>query len=398
MADEMKATPVKNKQAAGVAGALQGLHSFVSKPFGYDNPPGQMLSQFVGIPDIASALERIGYGEPLTTGSGQTLKLRDDVLNAIMAIAPFAQATKGLPVGAATKSPIAIAELEKLAKIKAEMAAKNAVDKALKPQYNEAVKGQTKKQKPLSFEEWKAINYPEGTQGLQNAPQKQTFKYPQEEAMRLAQQRAALPIEQGGLGLPANNTPEQRAKAMGFNTEGFHGTDAVKDFKKFKVTPNDETGIKGVSFALDPKETDAYWTGRWMHEGEHGGRVIPVMVRGKAPEEYLNLFEQVIDNAKTYPKTNAGQDRMLKKALKDLDSLGIDYSRSIGGTEFSVLEPDRIRSRFAAFDPFRKTAATAAAMGVAAPDLLAEENKANGGSVNLDAIYMAVNDAKFRRK
>ena len=161
MADEIKATPVKNKQAAGVAGALQGLHSFVSKPFGYDNPPGQMLSQFVGIPDIASALERIGYGEPLTTGSGQTLKLRDDVLNAIMAIAPFAQATKGLPVGAATKSPIAIAELEKLAKIKAEMAAKNAADEALKPQYNEAVKGMTQKQNPPSFEEWKAINHPE---------------------------------------------------------------------------------------------------------------------------------------------------------------------------------------------------------------------------------------------
>jgi hypothetical protein len=323
----------------------------------------------------------------------------------------------------AAKSAVATRELEKQAVLRAEAATKSAAKQALMPQYNEAVKGQTQKQKPLSFEQWKAINYPDGTQGLQNAPQKQTFKYPQEEAMRLAQQRAALPIEQGGLGLPPNNTTEQRAKAMGFNTEGFHGTDAVKDFKKFKVTPNDETGIKGVSFALDPKETDAYWTGRWMHEGEHGGRVIPVMVRGKAPEEYLNLFEQVIDNAKTYPKTNAGQDRMLKKTLKDLDSLGIDYSQSIGGTEFSVLEPDRIRSRFAAFDPFRKTAATAAAMGVAAPDLLAEENKASGGAVyntdpdmsdggriiegapfkrggnvSLDAMYMAVNDAKFRRK
>jgi hypothetical protein len=63
-----------------------------------------------------------------------------------------------------------------------------------------------------------------------------------------------------------------------------------------------------------------------------------------------------------------------------------------------TFDPDQIRSRFAAFDPFRKDAAIAAAMGVAAPDLLAEENKASGGSVNLDAMYMAVNDAKFRRK
>jgi hypothetical protein len=34
-----------------------------------------------------------------------------------------------------------------------------------------------------------------------------------------------------------------------------------------------------------------------------------------------------------------------------------------------------VRSRFAAFDPFRRTAATAAAFGVAAPDLLAAEQQ-----------------------
>ena len=46
---------------------------------------------------------------------------------------------------------------------------------------------------------------------------------PQEKAMRLAQQRAALPVEQGGLGLPANNTPEMRAEAMGY-IDYLHGT------------------------------------------------------------------------------------------------------------------------------------------------------------------------------
>jgi hypothetical protein len=39
-----------------------------------------------------------------------------------------------------------------------------------------------------------------------------------------------------------------------------------------------------------------------------------------------------------------------------------------------VLNPtENVRSRFAAFDPWRKDAATAAAFGVAAPDLLAKE-------------------------
>ena len=39
-----------------------------------------------------------------------------------------------------------------------------------------------------------------------------------------------------------------------------------------------------------------------------------------------------------------------------------------------VFSPDQIRSRFAAFDPLRKTAAIAATAGVAAPDLLAAED------------------------
>jgi len=52
------------------------------------------------------------------------------------------------------------------------------------------------------------------------------FKYPQDKAMQLAQQRAALPPEQGGLGLLANNTADERAAAMGA-TDWFHGTDRL---------------------------------------------------------------------------------------------------------------------------------------------------------------------------
>lgn len=58
-----------------------------------------------------------------------------------------------------------------------------------------------------------------------NGPKK-SFKAPQDEALRLAQQRAALPPEQGGLGLPPNNTPQQRAEAMGA-VDYFHGTERL---------------------------------------------------------------------------------------------------------------------------------------------------------------------------
>lgn len=100
---EMRATPEKSPQAAAAARALKMAHEFASRPFGYNNPPGEMLSEFLGVPDVANTLERIGYGEPLTTGKGMTTKPREEALNAAMAVAPLAQMTKGMPVGAIIK-------------------------------------------------------------------------------------------------------------------------------------------------------------------------------------------------------------------------------------------------------------------------------------------------------
>ena len=101
---EVKATPVKNKQALGMSKALQAVHGFASKPFGYNNPPGEMISEFLGIPATARTLERMGYGEPLTTGKGMTTKPREDTMEALMSVAPLAPATKNLPVGAVIKN------------------------------------------------------------------------------------------------------------------------------------------------------------------------------------------------------------------------------------------------------------------------------------------------------
>jgi hypothetical protein len=75
---------------------------------------------------------------------------------------------------------------------------------------------------------------------------------------------------------------------------------------------------------------------------------------------------------------------------KDADTLlratGYDNVQSLGYTGHTLnrgngrlwdvtADTDQLRSRFAAFDPWRKTAATAAAFGVAAPDLLAAESE-----------------------
>jgi len=396
MADEMKATPVKNKQAAGVAGALQGLHSFVSKPFGYDNPPGQMLSQFVGIPDIASALERIGYGEPLTTGSGQTLKLRDDVLNAIMAVAPFAQATKGLPVGAATKSPIAIAELEKLAKIKAEMAAKNAADEALKPQYNEAVKGMTQKQDPLSFEQWKAINYPEGTQGLQNAPQKQTFKYPQE----------SLPAAERDANLAKFLEQSKIKQRM------FHGTGS--DIDNF---------YPGTFLSFEPKSAASYAKDRGY---EQGANVMPVYAQAKkvaTENDVLQAAKELGFSDETMPafmylspNISKESEKIYPSIIQNLKQKGFDSAKifdwDMDQNEIESLHmfsPKQIKSAIGnrgTYDINEADINKAAGGAVFNTDpdmsdggqIFQGPPFKHGGDVNLDAMYMAVNDAKFRRK
>lgn len=106
-----------------------------------------------------------------------------------------------------------------------------------------------------------------------------------------------------------------------------------------------------------------------IEKTQEGGNVMPVALRYEKPmfydfqgsayrdQTYSDLMDQAL---------SAGNDALIMKNTFDP---GGGPSRLIDvGVVFS---PDQIRSRFAAFDPLRKTAATAAAAGLAAPDLLA---------------------------
>jgi hypothetical protein len=71
----------------------------------------QGVAQFMGAPAISQTLDRLSYGEPLTTGAGGiggTTRIRPEALEAAMTLAPMvaptAQFTKGLPVGMSIKS------------------------------------------------------------------------------------------------------------------------------------------------------------------------------------------------------------------------------------------------------------------------------------------------------
>ena len=101
---ELRATPMVNPVMGLLADRLKKVQQFGAKPFGYENPPVEMLMNLLGVPAVQQTMERMAYGEPLTTGRGMTTKPRAEAVEAAMTVAPVAgllgKATKGLPVGA----------------------------------------------------------------------------------------------------------------------------------------------------------------------------------------------------------------------------------------------------------------------------------------------------------
>ena len=257
-----------------------------------------------------------------------------------------------------------------------------------------------------------------------------SFQYPQEEALRLAQQRAALPVDQGGLGLLAENTPEMRARAMGFLNDVYHGTNA--DIQAMNVAGKGKTSGAGAFVSDNPLVTETYVSA----SGE--GNIIPLLAKkegllsvnakgrnwadidtntlaAKAGKKRYSLSDMELDKnsatstdelgiiakdllglkgvdiknvkdlgpsshifrAKEYLKEKYGitPDETWSNVTGDQFAEARDYMdkfyKSQKSTVTSFQNPDLLRSRFAAFDPFRKDVATATAMGVALPDLLA---------------------------
>jgi len=107
MADYIGATPQVNPLLGLLADRLKQAQQFAAKPFGYQNPPAEMLMNLLGIPAIQQTAERMAYGEPLTTGRGMTTQVRPEVLEAAMTVAPAAgllgKVTKGMPAGLSVK-------------------------------------------------------------------------------------------------------------------------------------------------------------------------------------------------------------------------------------------------------------------------------------------------------
>ncbi len=269
---------------------------------------------------------------------------------------------------------------------------------------------------------------PAGSLGM-NVTSKRAFTAPQDEALRLAQQRAAMPVEQHGLGLPADNTPQQRAAAMAFENGFWHETSAknAENLRSFSLAPSmakaaasDELTPYAVFLKRHGKTINVAENPVQMPMAVNVGREFGFVDRPSLQNSLVSNgpnakeIQTAIENTKFYDKKMASKfDEMFKRSDYDLDagdkmlaqwelknkenaaiakqlitdrfnspsSYGADTIRllndkgSMGRNVDTtmVMNPDNIRSRFAAFDPWRRNSALAAALGVAAPDLLAEE-------------------------
>jgi hypothetical protein len=204
----------------------------------------------------------------------------------------------------------------------------------------------------------------EGTLDMSQAARMQT-EY--ELAHEVAQRNAALPVEQGGLGLPLNNTAMDRAKAMGFDTPAYHG--GTNDFLEFKSN--------NPTYASDRAEianiyAEATGRHRGLREINASPNVMPLLLGGKKLT-VSDLGRGIGDNIYDILSHGYYPDNLAKllnetprrRLVNDIKNYGYDRVEvtdilDLGGEQMQHMIPsgsNQIRSRFAAFDPAKRGSA-----------------------------------------
>jgi hypothetical protein len=486
MADEIKATP---------RGFISGLFSDVlgrtlnmpslprtgipSLDLLYANR--NSLFNMAGVGDVQKTAERISYGQPLTTGSGMTLRPREETIGAALTVAPFApvagrvagrmiKATEGMPVGMSIRSvkapqetalelakinaaktgqsleayprslqqgyehdwyhgstgdisnfrqdllgettgaqsakkgfffardpqnppasmmvkttdPASIDLLKKLGKTDEEIAALNQVSMkgsgaetasgyaqiGGSREYREAMRNAKSAEKRGDWNEYeKQMQIAEDSEiNRMNYAQSVVAKYgdARDEMLDTIQKTIY------GKNLPQAEAEVLDKKYMELMPYGWYNSFDTSQFNALKKKLVDLVGEDAATPAL--KQIDNFKSVKAermsVENTQEGGNVMPVALRYKKPMVYdfggkayrEQTYSDLVDQA-----LRGGHDALILK--NTFDPAGGQAKLIDVGVVFS---PDQIRSRFAAFDPFRKDVATATAMGVALPDLLAQ--------------------------
>lgn len=296
-------------------------------------------------------------------------------------------------------------------------------------EFEKMVNSQFKKYKPSSPEQ-EAMLVESVTLEILGKAQRSPF--PRQEALDTAQKNAALPIKEGGLGLPKDNTPEMRAQAMGFETPTYHGTN--EDIGVFNVEGKGKTSGAGAFLTSNPTAAETYVS------SSGGGNILPLLLRkddfltaNARGRNWADIFTNEL-GAKAGKKRYTPEDLNLdKNSATSTDELGVIASElglkgaeirnvkdlgpnshvmrakeylserygitpdetwsNVSGKQFdeaqkymkqfyesqkgdiyAIQDPSLIRSRFAAFDPMRKNEPDILA-GVLPLGLLADEEQ-----------------------
>ncbi len=178
-------------------------------------------------------------------------------------------------------------------------------------------------------------------------------------AHRTAQRNAALPIEQGGLGLHPNNTAQDRAKAMGFDVgtkwlhgsarDGYVNSTDIHGFNHSKIGNRyrqDKTGF----FFTDRKDEANYYTSSdldYYDKGKGQGVIYPVLLKYGNSK---SIKSPTPENVSHWDKNSAKFNKMLSN--DDMDSIIMQDTTK---HKMAVVnKPHHIRSIHAAFDPMRQ--------------------------------------------
>jgi hypothetical protein len=296
------------------------------------------------------------------------------------------------------------------------------VGMAAKPAYR-AVKSGVKKAAPAAREAARGALESAMESGAIQGPMyavpkgKKIIAAPQDEALRIAQRNAAKPVSEGGLGLPKNNTPMDRARAMGFDTEAYKGmhpydpnTGEVWGVRDGKFVPVANLGANPeVIQSIDPKRTSKMELGG-RHAGFYGDKDIANSFAGYTSKNsavfpvLLNMGKttETFDSAGKYAgafqferpasmNNNINEYKRFQRAFfADSPSSGAVIRNTVDeGTIFIPREGRQVRSRFAAFDPARRDEndllAGLAALGIGLPAASSlagkDEDYAKGGIV-----------------
>jgi len=218
----------------------------------------------------------------------------------------------------------------------------------------------------------------------------------QEQLMKVAQRNAALPVEKGGLGLKKNNTPLERANAMGYTDKAYHGAqDAGFDAFDPAVAINER---RGTGNWLSSREKIAQTYGPDVRELLVNTKGMPQVDLGGAnwskldPQHVTYQGAPLVDqtgnmfNATTNDISRAsGRQGLPGTVLNNVADVGphrpngLQFSDDADylATDYAIHDPSRIRDIKAAFDPARRKSASllagAAGLGVIAPTLLQDD-------------------------